>query len=89
MRKLFILAFLSASPSAAQCTLFDQTGCSLIYTEPANPSLATYLSEVETVFQYTSASDWHAVMRGDRHSPCRADFLPACPRPSLSGTGLS
>ena len=56
MRKLFILAFLSASPSAAQCTLFDQTGCSLIYTEPANPSLATYLSEVETAFQYTSAS---------------------------------
>jgi uncharacterized protein (TIGR03437 family) len=51
-----ILAILSAASLTAQCTLFDQTGCSLVYTAPANPSLATYLADAEAAFQYTNAS---------------------------------
>ena len=56
MRKLIILAILWAASSSAQCTLFDQTGCSLVYTAPASPSLFTYLSDAEAAFQYTNAS---------------------------------
>jgi len=51
MRKLVILAILAAGSSSAQCTLFDQTGCSLVYTGAANPLLSTYLYEAEAAFQ--------------------------------------
>jgi hypothetical protein len=56
MRKLLILAILAAGSSSAQCTLFDQTGCSLVYTGAANPSLSTYPYDAEAAFQHTNAS---------------------------------
>jgi uncharacterized protein (TIGR03437 family) len=56
MRTLLLLAILPAASLSAQCTLFDQTGCSLIYPASTNPSLSTYLNDVEAAFQYTNAS---------------------------------
>jgi hypothetical protein len=49
MRELLILAILPATQTAAQCTLFDQSGCGRLYTAPV-PAAASWLSTAPQVF---------------------------------------
>src|ERR1017187_129195 len=56
MRRLLLLITLGSSIACAQCTLLNQTTCASVYAGSPNPTLATYLANVESSFQAINAA---------------------------------
>jgi hypothetical protein len=55
-RTLIWLVLLASSCAYGQCTLWNQSTCSSLYSFNANPSLATFLADVEASFQAIDAA---------------------------------
>jgi hypothetical protein len=53
--RLLAMALLPSGCAYCQCTLWNQSTCSSVYSGTANPSLSTFLADVESSFQAIDA----------------------------------